>query len=81
MTLEQENKILKEHLTTLYLNLCFMLQKPGEEIVDPDGLKDRGLIKYGKLEIIDYLGRSGRHEPADFEWCYNHNKLNQEIEK
>jgi hypothetical protein len=79
MTLEQENKILKEHLATLYFNLCFMLQKPGEEVVDPDGYKDRGLIKYGKLEIIDYLGRN-HSEPANFEYCYN-NTLKSEIEK
>lgn len=82
MTLQEENKILKKHLTTLYLNLCYMLQDPGDNaIVDPDGLEDRGTIKYGKLEIIDYLGRSGKSKPVDFEWCYNHNKLNQEIEK
>jgi len=63
MTLEQENKILKEHLAALYLNISYMLTAHTEEPeVDPDGWRDNGYMKYSKYELIDYLGRNGRFD-------------------
>lgn len=70
--LENENKILKEHLTALYLNISYLLTAhTPEPDVDPDGLQENGKMQYGKYDLVDYLGRNGRYNTKGLEYCYN----------